>query len=168
VSADLSDTIQDIIEWVIRVVSGLGIFLPLAIFAIVNLVNRGRKKESSTQGRQPHPQPTRSGTSSTPQRPAPEAMPFPLDPTMWMDLEPAQPEPRSARSDRDDAYRREDDTLRWGSAFAANDREKAESAFKWGSVFDEERERTKWGWDAAEWSGDFAPKRDSEPKITVG
>jgi hypothetical protein len=165
VSADLSDTIQEIIEWIVRVVSGLGFFLPIAIIAIVNLVNRNKRKKSTTPDRQQQ----RGSTQPKPsQRPAPEAMPFPLDPTMWMDLEPAQPAPQSPRSGRDDAYRREDDTLRWGSAFAANDREKADSAFKWGSVFDDQRERTKWGWDAAEWVGDYGPKRDSEPKITVG
>jgi hypothetical protein len=168
VSADLSDTIQDIFEWVIRVISGLGIFLPIAIFAIVSLVNRGKKKGASTQGQQPRPQGATPQTTSKPMRPAPEAMPFPLNPTMWMDLEPSPPAPRTAQPNRDDAYRHEDDSLRWGSAFAANDREKAESAFRWGSVFDEEREKSKWGWDANEWGGDYARKRDSEPKITVG
>jgi hypothetical protein len=39
---------------------------------------------------------------------------------------------------------------------------------RWGSAFDQEREQTKWGFDETEWSSGFGPKKDTEPKITVG
>jgi hypothetical protein len=181
-----ADLIEDIVDWIVRVVSGLGFFLPIAIFFLINLFT-GDKKKNQKQAAPGTPQRTGRPTAPQvrpqtepapqPQRPPPETIPFPLDPSMWTAPQTASPTPDSRRArqddpyrraDREDAYRHQDDTLQWGSAFAANDREKRASAFKWGSVFDEERERSKWGWDENEWGGGYAPKRDSEPKITVG
>jgi hypothetical protein len=174
-SGDFSELISDAIEWAIRVVSGLGFFLPIAIFAIVNLLSKKDKEKQKTQPSPSQPAPPQTRPQST----IPEFEPIPVGLFTWLDPEPATtPAPASTsarvdrdapyRHERDDAYRHEDSSLQWGSAFAANDAEKAGSAFRWGSVFDDQREQTKWGWDKSEWGGDYAHKRDSEPKITVG
>lgn len=186
---DIGETIESIVSWLIRVVSGLGFFLPIAIYAIFNLISSARKKQQQPERRsrpdagRPAPAPT---PEARPQQPPAEAMPFPIDLSPWFGPEPEpaapQPVPRR-RSDgfggearRDDPFRRDDeDTLRWGSAFASDGAEGEDDRLRWGSVFDEERQQsnwgwegTKWGWDEAQWGGDFANKRDSEPKITVG
>ncbi len=168
---DVSSQVQDAIEWAIRVVSSLGFFLPIAIFAIVNLLSRKDKAKSST-ARRPPEQPATATPQVEPWQRQPEVNPFPFGQPAWMGMEQAPPPPAASPSrtgfDRDAAYRHEDSSLEWGSAFAANDAEKAGSAFRWGSIFDDRREQTKWGWDDTEWGGDYAQKRDSEPKITVG
>ncbi len=191
---DIGGTIETIVSWLVRVISGLGIFLPIAIFAIFNLISGSRKKQQQQPApdrRQPVPgrQTAPSAPQPRPQQPSPEAMPFPIDLSPWFGNAPEPSAPREAASRprqpdayrqdrevrRDDAYRHDDDTLRWGSAFTANDAERAESGLRWGSIFDEDGEgsnwrweKTKWGWDDAEWGGGFARKRHSEPIITIG
>jgi hypothetical protein len=61
---------------------------------------------------------------------------------------------------------RDDEALEWGSAFSK--RGEDGEALKWSSAFDEDRQESKWGFDETEWGGGFGPKKQSEPKITVG
>jgi hypothetical protein len=166
VSADLSDQIQDAVDWAIRAISSLGFLLPIGIFLIANLVS-GRNKAKRKQ------QPSTPAQTTPPRVEPRQQVPIPVPVGPFGMFEAFNPEPIADpapyREDRrDDPYRHEDSSLQWGSAFAANDAEKAGSAFKWGSVFDDAREQTRWGWDETEWGGDYAHKRDAEPKITVG
>ncbi len=172
---------QDIIERIVGIISGLGFFLPIAIFALVNMFSRKNKGQPANQQR-----PQRTATpSSPPQRPAPrptmQPMPsFPNGPATWMDMssppstvsDPGPPSPPvrsnwgSTFDDNDASHA--DGALKWGSAFDDNDAGKRDHGLLWGSAFDRERGKTKWGWDEAEWGGGFAKKKDSEPRITVG
>jgi hypothetical protein len=61
---------------------------------------------------------------------------------------------------------RDDEALEWGSAFS--ERDELGEKLKWGSAFDAEREETRWGFDETDWGSGFGPKKQSEPKITVG
>lgn len=168
---------QDVIERIVGIVSGLGFVLPIAIFALVNLFSRKNKGQPAQDQR-----PRRTSTQSPqPQRrlPGPTMQPmpsFPNGPVTW--LEPAVPvselpAPRPERSGwgstfgGNDAEKR-DHALQWGSAFDDNDIEKRDHGLQWGSAFDRQQGRSKWGWDEAEWGSGFAKKKDSEPRITIG
>ncbi len=145
-SSDLSDQIQSAVEWVIRLISGLGFLLPIAIFLVANLVS-GRNK--SKQKQQPSTPARTAPPQTRPQASIPEIGPIPAGPFTWLDPAPVT-SPTPTPPARDDPYRHED------------------SALQWGSLFDDAREKTKWGWDETEWGGDYATRRDSEPKITIG
>jgi len=166
--------IEAIVEWVLALIGGLGFLLPIVIFVLASLF--GRLNTSRTvEDRPARPQPSR------PERPAPWTTmqpmpPFPNGPVTWSGpvapapKRPAAPKTRSAWGSTFEANdaARDDRALQWGSAFDDNDAEKRDHALQWGSAFDHERERTKWGWDDAEWGSGFATKKDSEPRITVG
>lgn len=171
---------QDIIERILGILSGLGFIVPIAIFMLVNLFSRKSKAQPAEQPRSQRtttqsPRPRRTA------RPTMQPMPsFPNGPATWMEMgspppTPSPPRPAStpARTnwgsafDNNDAEKR-DHALQWGSAFDGNDAEKRDHGLQWGSAFDHERGRTKWGWDDAEWGSGFAKKKDSEPRITIG
>jgi hypothetical protein len=168
-------SVQDIIERIIALVSGLGFVLPIAIFALVNLFSRRNKAQPERPQDRGRRAPTPSPSRREP-RPTMQPMPsFPNGPVTWAGPVAPTPEPAPPRSrsgwgstfDANDASR-DDRALQWGSAFDDNDAEKRDHALQWGSAFESERERTKWGWDEQEWGSGFGPKRDSEPRITVG
>jgi type IV secretory pathway VirB10-like protein len=176
----MDPNMQDIIERILGMVSELGFFLPIAIFALANLFSRKNKSQPAEQQR-PQRTTTQSPRPQRTPRPTIQPMPsFPNGPATWMDMgspppapmpkQPAAPRERSnwgSTFDANDAAH-DDRALRWGSAFDANDVEKRDHTLQWGSAFDHERGRTKWGWDDAEWGSGFAKKKDSEPRITIG
>lgn len=170
---------QDIIERIVGIVSGLGFIVPILIFALVNLFSRKSKAQPTGEQRS-QPTTTQSAPPRT-ARPTMQPMPsFPNGPATWMDMgappptppvrQPAPPRERSnwgsTFDDNDAAH--DDRALKWGSAFDDNDAEKRDHALQWGSAFDHERGRTKWGWDEAEWGAGFAKKKDTAPRITIG
>ena len=164
-SFDLSDQIREAIDWAIRFISSLGFLILIPIFALINRFSSKDKEKRTEQPSSSRPAPPQV----EPRQQTPIPMPAgPFGMFEVLDPEPI-PDPAPFREvRREDPYRHEDSSLQWGSAFAANDAERAGSAFKWGSVFDDAREQTRWGWDETEWGGDYARKRDSEPKITIG
>jgi len=173
---------QDIIERILDIASGLGFFLPIAVIILANLFSRKNKTQPAEQQ---HPQRTTTQSSRPQRTPRPTMQPmpsFPNGPATWMDMGPPRPAPTppvrqptaprersnwGSTFDANDAAH-DDRALRWGSAFEDNDAEKRDHALQWGSAFDQERGRTKWGWDDAEWGAGFAKKKDSEPRITIG
>lgn len=167
---------EAIVEWVLAVIGGLGFLLPIAIFVLASLF--GRLNKFRPGGERPVQRQLTNRPPAERRAPWPTMQPmpsFPNGPVTW--IEPAAPAPPpatpTARSgwgstfDANDAAR-DDRALQWGSAFDDNDAEKRDHALQWGSAFDRERERTKWGWDDAEWGSGFARKKDSEPRITIG
>jgi hypothetical protein len=163
------------IDWVSRLLESLGPILPIAIFLLVSLFGRGKKKAQSPGA----PQQEQPARPSMPTAPAPASTPdFPMGPVTWPTMSPEVPAPRpqAASAHRDttqwgSTFDRDDsgsgDSLKWGSTFDRNDA-RDEAPLKWGSVFDNQREKTKWGVDNNEWGSGFGPKKESEPKITIG
>jgi hypothetical protein len=144
-------------DWISRLLDNLGPILPIAIFLLVSLFGRGKKKAKSPAA----PQPAPSTRTSLPTSPAPASTPdFPMGPVTWPAMSREEAAPRSQPA----TTRRE--TTQWGSTFDRDDRD--EEPLKWGSVFDNQREQTKWGVDENDWGAGFGPKKESEPKITVG
>ncbi len=186
-------TIQDIIERAIELIGRLGFVLPIAIFALANLFSRNKKQAETPQTQRSRQPSTQSPTPQAPTaRPTMQPMPSfgsgpvirsqPLPPSAPpVTSAPPAPAPnRPARPGRsvatsnwgstfaDNDAEKRDHALQWGSAFDDNDAEKRDHGLQWGSAFDHERGRTKWGWDESEWGGGFAPKKDAEPRITIG
>ncbi len=171
---------QDIIERILDIASGLGFFLPIAVIILANLFSRKNKTQPAEQQ---HPQRTTTQSSRPQRTPRPTMQPmpsFPNGPATWMEMGPPPPAPSPPRPastparsnwgsafDDNDAEKR-DHALQWGSAFDDNDAEKRDHGLQWGSAFDHERGRTKWGWDETEWGSGFTKKKDSEPRITIG
>ena len=163
------------IDWLSRLLENLGPILPIAIFLLVSLFGRGKKKAKSTGA----PQPASPTRTSIPTAPAPASTPdFPMGPVTWPAMSREEPAPRTqpARAGREttqwgSTFERSDadkeESLQWGSSFDRNDA-RDEEPLKWGSVFDNQREQTKWGVDHNEWGSGFGPKKEFEPKITVG
>ena len=165
-SSDLGTQIQDIVDWGIRAVAGLGFLIPIALILFFNLFG----KKDSQKGQ---PQEKRSATRNQPVPPVSQPVPdFPFGPPAWMEMDiPPPPTTRrvpgmstawGSTFDDNDATKK-DGPLRWGSAFDDND-----AALKWGSAFDNPAERTRWGFDKADWESSFGPKKKVEPTITVG
>ena len=172
----------ELLDWLLNAIASLGFFLPIAVILLFNMFGKKDKDQQKNRPSVPTRRPTT--TSTTQRQPSQPATPvpgpsFPFGPPSWMEMEtqPTAPTPQRSRPVTPTSQwgsgfseRRDDDgPLRWVSAFDANDAEHAEHALKWGSTFDNQREKTKYGFAGAEWESGFAPKsKESEPKITVG
>lgn len=155
--------VADVIDWAEAAARNLGALLPIGIFLLATIFGRDKKKEQRAPAR---PQGKPAGQPAT----GPVAMPtFDIPGGPFMPVPAAgTPRPRRPREEPSpwgSAFERDEEkALRWGSVF--DDPEGGK--LKWGSAFDGERERTKWGFDDAEWGSAFGPKKHADPKITVG
>lgn len=179
---DDGSQLGELLDWLANAIASLGFFLPIAVILLFNMF--GKKDRDKPQNRPSAPTQRPATTTTTQRQPGQPATPvpgpsFPFGPPSWMEMETQSPAPATKRArtvappsqwDSGFSERRADDgPLRWGSAFDANDAEHAVHALKWGSTFDNQREKTKYGFDGAEWKSGFAPKsKESEPKVTVG
>ncbi len=160
----MSDAINEIIERISAIISGLGFLLPFAIVLILRMFSGKSKSPEQGQGQGQPPQPR--------PKPVGETIPgFPFAPPAWMEMghptarqqpesqppawrEPVQPSPwrepahpPNWREPVQPSPWREpvQPANQWGHAFDRND-DRLDDALKWGSAFDyEDGEPVRWG-----------------------
>jgi hypothetical protein len=182
----MADSIGELIERIVEIASGLGFLLPFAIVLILRMFSGKSKSPDEHQApRQSQQRPQQQPVTRAEPKPEGQgdAIPipgFPFAPPAWMQMDqptaeqpaekakPAQwrdkvqPASQWGHSfDRNDD--REDEALKWGSAFDYEDGEPV----RWGSAFDFEDPKTKYGFQKATWGGTF-PKKSTEPVIHLG
>lgn len=166
---------NDYFDWIERfgdLAAELLRFLPFLLifgFGPLGRLFKGDKKDAPAKDTK---QPVRPVTSA-PSTPPTVAMPVPDLMTVSQPVLPRQkvettPAPTSIwGSGYSTAESRDtDNTLKWGSAFDYPSEKRDER--RWKSVFDEERQPVKWGFDDQEWGSGYAKKPDSKPVIKIG